>query len=175
MRYTLWQRMRVRSEESGDHAPIRSLNTAAFGRSAEADLVDTLRDTVNPLVSLVAEVGGTIVGHILFSPVSLTECEHLRVMGLGPMAVGREHQRRGVGSALVRKGLRQCQRLGCQAVVVLGHPEYYPRFGFVPAVQHSIRSEYDVPDDVFMVTELEAGALRGVSGVARYDAAFRSV
>lgn len=154
---------------------MRSLNTTAFGRSAEADLFDALRDTACPLVSLVADIGSTIVGHILFSPVSLMEYKRLRIMGLGPMAVVPEHQRRGVGSALVREGLRQCQQIGCQAVVVLGHPEYYPRFGFVPAVEHSIRSEYEAPDDVFMVTELEAGALRGVSGVARYDEAFGSV
>jgi putative acetyltransferase len=167
--------MRVRSEESRDRAAIHSLNTVSFGRLAEADLVDALRDQANPLVSLVAEIGDTIVGHILFSPVSVIPFEHLRTMALGPMAVAPEHQRKGVGSALVREGLRQCRELGCQAVVVLGQPEYYPRFGFVPAVRHLIRSEYDVPDNVFMVAELEAGALRGVSGIARYHEAFSSV
>ena len=167
--------MRVRSEESRDRAAIHSLNIAAFGRSAEADLVDVLRDTASPLVSLVADIGSAVVGHILFSPVSLMAGKHLRIMGLAPMAVAPEYQRKGVGSALVREGLRQCRELGYQAVVVLGHAEYYPRFGFVPAVQHSIRSEYEVPDDVFTVTELQAGALKDVSGVARYHEAFRSV
>lgn len=167
--------MRVRSEESRDRAAVHALNTAAFGRPAEADLVDVLRDTTSPLVTLVADIGNTIVGHILFSPVLLMEYEHLRIMGLGPMAVAPGHQRRGIGSALVRAGLRQCAQLGCQAVVVLGHPEYYPRFGFVPAVQYGIRCEYEVPDDVFMVIELEPGVLLGVSGIAHYDKAFDSV
>ena len=167
--------MRVRSEESADRAAIHSLNTAAFGGPAEADLVDSLRGKASPLVSLVADVDGAIVGHILFSPVVLLGCEHLRIMGLGPMAVAPEHQRHGVGSALVHEGLRECRQIGCQVVVVLGHPEYYPRFGFVPAVRYFIRSEYDVPDDVFMLTELEAEALRDVSGTVRYHEAFSSV
>ena len=167
--------MRVRPEESADRAAIHSLNTAAFGGPAEADLIDSLRGNASPLVSLVAIVDSAIVGHILFSPVLLLGCEHLRVMGLGPMAVAPEHQRHGIGSALVREGLRQCRELRCQVVVVLGHPEYYPRFGFVPAVRYSIRSEYDVPDDVFMLAELEAEALKDVSGIIRYHEAFSSV
>src|SRR5512147_1153717 len=114
--------MRVRSEESGDRAAIHSLNTAAFGGPAEADLVDALRDRASPLVSLVADIDNAVVGHILFSPVSLMGCERLRIMGLGPMAVAPELQRKGVGSALVREGLRQCREIGCQVVVVLGHP-----------------------------------------------------
>ena len=95
-------------------------------------------------------------------------------MGLGPMAVIPQYQRSGVGSALVREGLAQCKR-SILAVVVLGHPEYYPRFGFVRASRYAIRSEYDVPDDVFMIVELKRGALKGVSGLIRYDKAFASV
>lgn len=96
----------------------------------------------------------------------------LDLMGLAPMAVLTEHQRRGVGSALVREGLLRCKQLGRQAVVVVGHPEYYPRFGFVPASRYGIRCEYDVPDDVFMIVELVPGALRGAAGVVHYDEAF---
>ena len=95
-------------------------------------------------------------------------------MGLGPMAVVPHHQNNGIGSALVREGLKRCKELGCHAVVVIGHPEYYPRFGFVPATTYAIRSEFEVPENVFMIAELDAGALRGVSGSIRYDEAFSS-
>ena len=99
----------------------------------------------------------------------------LNLMGLGPMAVMPDYQRKGVGSALVREGLKYCKDLGSCAVVVVGHPGYYPRFGFAPASQYSLRSEYDVPDDVFMVAELENGALTAASGLVRYDDAFAGV
>ena len=105
----------------------------------------------------------------------LAERDDLSIMGLGPMAVAPDYQRKGIGSALVRAGLTSCKQLGCQAVVVLGHAEYYPRFGFAPAVRYAIRCEYDVPDDVFMIIELEPGALRGASGVVRYDEAFSDI
>jgi putative acetyltransferase len=167
--------MRIRPESEADQSAIRGVNMAAFETSVEANLVEALRGKALQLVSLVAEVDGATVGHILFSPVLLAEHPQLKVMGLGPMAVAPRHQRKGVGSALVREALEQCRQLGYRAVVVLGHPEYYPRFGFVPASKFAIRSEYDVPENVFMIAELEAGALRGVSGLIRYDAAFASV
>lgn len=99
----------------------------------------------------------------------------LRIMGLAPMAVAPEHQRRGIGSALVRAGLEQCRQLGVGAVAVLGHPAYYPRFGFVPSARFGIGSEYEVPEDVFMVLELQAGVLLSGSGTATYHAAFGGV
>jgi putative acetyltransferase len=166
---------RIRPEAEADRAAVRAVNEAAFATSLEADLIEALRDKGVRSISLVAEVAGEVVGHILFSPVSLTQHPQLDVMGLGPMAVSPEHQSKGIGSALVNHGLAACKRLGCHAVVVIGHAHYYPRFGFVPASRHALRSEYDVPDDVFMVTELAAGALRGVSGLIRYDAAFGGV
>lgn len=111
----------------------------------------------------------------MFSPVSLGEHAELKIMGLGPMAVAPEHQRKGIGSALVRAGLKRCEERGCDAVVVVGHAEYYPRFGFVPAAKRAIRCEYDVPEDVFMIFELRPGALQSVSGLVRYDEAFSNV
>ena len=167
--------MRIRPETEADRAAVRAVNEAAFETSAEADLVEALHGKGVPLVSLVAEVDGKIVGHILFSPVSLSEHAHLKVMGLGPMAVVPDRQRKGIGSALVRQGLTSCKDSGSCAVVVVGHPEYYPRFGFAPAGRYSLRCEYDVPKDVFMVTELEAGALNGASGLVLYDDAFAGV
>lgn len=165
----------IRPETDADVQAIRFVNEAAFGRPAEADLVDALRARRVVMASLVAEADGAIVGHILFSLVSLSVQPRARLAGLAPMAVIPAYQRRGIGSALVRAGLRCCMDAGCAAVIVLGHPEYYPRFGFVPAAQHGLRSEYDVPDDVFMVAELEVGALTSTSGLIRYDEAFAAV
>ena len=167
--------MRVRPETEADRAAVRAVNEAAFETDAEADLVEGLRGSGVSLVSLVAEADGEIIGHILFSPVWLNDDASLNVMGLGPMAVVPNRQRKGVGSALLRQGLICCKNLGARAVVVIGHPEYYPRFGFAPASRYSLRCEYDVPEDVFMVAELEAGALNGASGLIRYHDAFAGV
>jgi len=164
--------MLIREEREGDRASVRAVNTAAFETDAEARLVDALRERADPYVSLVAEEDGAVVGHIMFSPVVIEGSTDLRVMGLAPMAVGPGHQRRGIGSALVREGLDRCRVLGVEAVVVLGHPDYYPRFGFLTASRFGIRSEYDAPDEAFMLLELARGALDGVSGVARYHDAF---
>ena len=160
--------MRIRPEEHADAEAVREVNEAAFGSSLEADIVEKARKTAEPLVSLVAEVDGEIAGHILFSPVALNGDHSVQLMGLGPMSVVPTSQRRGIGSALVREGLAQCQSKGCSAVVVLGHPEYYPRFGFVPASRYGITSEYDVPDEVFMLLELQPGSLQDVSGQVIY-------
>jgi putative acetyltransferase len=167
--------LRIRYEVEADGPAIRAVNEAAFASSAEADLVEALRGSAVPLVSLVADSDGKIVGHILFSPVVLIGHDRLRLTGLGPMAVAPDHQRKGIGSELVREGLSQCRQLGYQGVVVLGHPQYYPRFGFVAAERYGIRSEYDVPADAFMIAELEPRALRNSAGVIRYDEAFAGV
>ena len=167
--------MRFRTEEIRDRSAVHRLNIAAFGSPAEADLIDALRDQAGPVISLVAEEDGVIVGHIFFSPVTLDGHTGLQLMGLAPMAVAPERQRTGIGSALVRAGLDACRAQGIGAVVVLGHADYYPRFGFLPASRFSIRSEYDVPEGVFMIQELTPGYLRGASGVVRYHAAFSSV
>ena len=167
--------MLVRAEEQRDWPAVHAVNVSAFETPAEANLVDALREQAQPLVSLIAEDNGAIVGHIMFSPVSLSGHPGLKIMGLAPMAVAPAHQRKGIGSALVRAGLEQCQQLGFGAVVVLGHPTYYPRFGFSSSARFGIGCEYEVPEEVFMVVELEAGCLRGASGKVRYHAAFSNV
>jgi putative acetyltransferase len=162
--------VRVRDEEPRDRAAVHELTVSAFGREAEAHLVDTLRAEARPLVSLVAEEDATIVGHVLFTPVALAGFAG-NMMGLGPLAVLPARQRRGVGTALVRAGLARCRADGVAAVVVLGHPGYYPRFGFAPAATFGIASEYDAGDS-FMAVEIVSGALRGARGVVRYHSAF---
>jgi putative acetyltransferase len=165
----------IRAEEERDWAEVHALNVSAFGTRAEADLGDALRAEATPIVSLVAEQAGAIVGHILFSPVTLSGHAGLRLMALAPMAVVPFRQRRGIGSALVRAGLECCRALNVGAVVVLGHPDYYPRFGFSPSTRFGITSEYDVPEDTFMVCELEPEFLSGIFGTIHYHAAFKSL
>lgn len=111
----------------------------------------------------------------MFSPVSLAENPGLKVMGLAPMAVQPEFQRQGIGSALVREGLEQCRQLGFAGVVVLGHPEYYPRFGFSASSRFGIDSEYEVPEEVFMAIELQPGGLGGKTGRVKFHPVFISV
>jgi putative acetyltransferase len=167
--------MMIRVERESDITSVHAVHEAAFPTSSEAFLVDGLRRMADPIVSLVAEERGRVVGHILFTPVSLDGWPDLVIMGLAPMAVLPGHQRAGIGSAMVRAGLDQCRLLSVSAIVVLGHPEFYPRFGFLPSTRFDIRSEYDVPEDVFMALELDPGSLAGVSGTVRYHDAFNAV
>jgi len=167
--------MHIRAEQPGDRDTIHTLNAEVFDTVAEARLVDALREQARPIVSLVAERAHRIVGHILFSPVSLSGHSDAKIMGLGPMAVSPEYQHQGIGSALVQEGLDRCRQLGFGAVAVLGHPGYYPRFGFLPASRFGIGCEYDVPEEVFMMRELQTGYLRGRSGTISYHAAFRQL
>jgi putative acetyltransferase len=161
----------IRPERPADVDQVRHVHLSAFDTPLEADLVDALRRDARPLVSLVADADDAIVGHIMFSPVTL-DSDPMLMMGLAPMAVVPTRQRRGIGGALVRDGLARCRALGAAAVVVVGHADYYPRFGFSAASRFHIRSEYDVPDGAFMVVELEPGILKGRSGTVRYHAAF---
>jgi putative acetyltransferase len=167
----------VRPERPGDVAAIRRVNEAAFGRAAEADLVDALRAHGRVSRSLVAEHAGVIVGHILFSPVRIdSERTSTAAIGLAPMAVLPAHQRAGVGSLLVRTGLDECRRAGHGCVVVLGHPEYYPRFGFVRASRHGLAWEgHSAPDEAFMVLPLREDAIAAGGGVVRYAPEFGQV
>ena len=166
----------VRAEAPGDFPAIRRVNESAFEQPNEAILVDALRRAAGTYLSLVSEKDGRVVGHILFTEVRVNSgAGSWDVLGLAPMAVLAEYQRQGIGSHLVRSGLEACSRQGHTVVVVLGHPSYYPRFGFVPAAAKGLRCEYPVPDEVFMVTELMPGALAGRSGLVKYRPEFAEV
>jgi putative acetyltransferase len=162
----------VRPERAEDGAAVRAVHRAAFPTDTEARLVDRLRARGQARVSLVAEADGGVVGHILFSPVSvLTPSGPCQGLGLAPLAVLPPHQRRGIGSALVREGLAACRREGCGFVVVLGHPGYYPRFGFRRASAVGLGNEYGA-DEAFMVLELQPGSLPAGGGLVRYGPEF---
>jgi putative acetyltransferase len=164
--------MTIRPELPADAEAVRAVNHAAFETTTEADLVSVLHEQAAPLISLVADESGSIVGHILFSPAALLDHPDVKIVGLAPMSVLPARQRRGIGSMLVRAGLEASAQAGVAAVVVLGHAQFYPRFGFRPASRFGITCEYDVPDEVFMARELRPGALAGRSGTVRYHPAF---
>jgi putative acetyltransferase len=166
----------IRAEETADRDATHRVVEMAFGGRTEADLVDALRENASPWISLVAIIDKQVVGHIFFSPVTIEgEKDTFEAMGLAPMAVLPEYQNRGIGSQLVREGLKECERLDFDIVVVLGHPKFYPRFGFAPASRKGLRSEYDVRDEVFMALELREGALSGRGGLVKYHPEFGKV
>jgi putative acetyltransferase len=165
----------VRKERPEDVPAIRQVNKRAFGQPVEADVVDKLRRTCEGFLSLVATNRGRVVGHILFSPATVERQDRtvLQGMGLAPMAVLPEYQRQGIGSLLVRGGLSMLRASACPFVIVLGHPEYYPRFGFERASRYGLRSQWEgVPDEAFMILVFDAPTLAGASGVVRYRSEF---
>ncbi|MEG4105135.1 N-acetyltransferase [Microcoleus sp. S13_C5] len=165
--------MDIRTENPEDVEAVRNINIAAFGRENEANLVDKLRGIASTF-SFVAVQSDRVVGHIFFSPVVVEgKCSrNLSIQGLAPFGVLPNYQRQGIGTLLIQEGLKECGRSGFQAVVVLGHPDFYPRFGFIPASRKGLRCEYDVPDEAFMVLELESGALQDCSGTVKYRSEF---
>jgi len=164
----------IRPEAADDRAAIRLVNEQAFGRLDEADIVDALRDDpwFVPELSLVAELNGSIVGHALFCEVEISEECRWTLLSLGPVAVLPELQRRGIGSQLIRAGLARAVELEYYGVVILGHPEYYRRFGFEPTDDTDIRFPGDVPPGCFMAMPLVEDGLEGVAGRVTYPKAF---
>lgn len=164
--------MTIRPETTADFASIRHVTKQAFGRPLEADIIDALRGNDRVILSLVAIHENQVAGHILFFPMSIQGEQLHPAIGLGPMAVLPQYQKQGLGSALILEGLKQLQQQQHSGVIVLGHAEFYPRFGFVPASSYGIKTDYDVPDDVFMAHELHPGALAGKSGTVIYSEEF---
>ncbi len=163
----------VRAETPSDHDSVREVNRLAFEGAGEAALVDAVRGTPRT-IALVATAGTTVVGHILFSPVEIEGGSSIAAVGLGPMAVLPEHQRRGVGTSLVGRGLEECGKLAYELVVVVGHPTYYPRFGFVRASTLGLRCEFEAPDEAFLALPLRSVPSR-IEGIVRYLPQFREI
>ena len=164
--------LEIREEHPSDVAVIRDLNKRAFEQDQEGHIVDALRSNGAALLSMVATLNGQVVGHIMYSPLVVGE---VTGAALGPMAVLPEHQRQGIGAKLVEAGNRKLKDEGCPFIIVVGHPNYYPRFGFVPANTHGIECEWEVPTDAFMLLVLNQSKLQGVAGLAKYRHEFSSV
>ena len=163
----------VREELPEDISAVRLVNVRAFGRTQEADIIDKLRQNCSDLLSLVAVRQNDVVGHILFSPATVeSEDRSVQGMGLAPIAVRPDCQRQGIGSELIRAGIEKLKSSRCAFVVVLGHLQYYPRFGFERASRYGIRSEWQVPEEAFMILMLDESEMRSVSGVAKYRPEF---
>lgn len=158
----------IRPETAADYAAVEKVVRQAFGRNTEADLVRRLRATPGyiPELALLAELDGRAAGQALFSRIRIeTPAAVLPALTLAPLAVLPALQRRGIGSALMTAGLARCRELGHRVVVLFGHPEYYPRFGFERASLHGLRAPFDAPDEAFMVCGLDAGALQDIAGM----------
>lgn len=167
----------VRAVRPDELACVHEVHRLAFdGRAGEADVVAALHAAGAAPVSLLAVLDGRrIVGHVLFSEVELDPARpDLHLVGLAPVGVLPECQNRGVGSRLIHEGLKACRQAGYDAVVVLGDPAYYSRFGFTKASEYGIGNEYGF-DDPFMAVELESGALSGANGSAKYRPEFRKL
>lgn len=168
-------RLTIRPEVPGDFPAVARVHGRAFDGEDEARLVDALRrsDAFVPGLSLVAAERAEVVGHILFTRICIKDGGVTReALALAPLAVLPERQRRAIGSALVERGLAECRRLGHRIVIVLGHPEYYPRFGFTPAGERGLRGPFPVRPEAFMVLGLVPGALDGVRGEIEYPPEF---
>ena len=163
--------MTIRERGPADDDAIRSLNDAAFGGTYESRLIVDLRDAGLASIELVSLDGTEVVGHILLSALDVTVAgKPVRSLALAPMSVQPGRQRQGVGSTLVREALRRAQHQGWRAVIVLGHPDYYPRFGFSAALARPLASPFS--SDAFMALELVPGALKGSAGRVVYPPAF---
>ena len=159
------------TERADERAAIRAVHEAAFGGCGEADLVDRLRQTEHALISLVAVLEGRIVGHILFSRMWIhNSAAPVPAVALAPVAVLPQHQRKGIGGLLIQHGLGWLRSLGERIVIVVGHHDYYPRFGFSADKARMLESPF--PPEAFMAMELSAGALDGIRGSVVYPPVF---
>ena len=173
--------LEIRPERAEDRAVIREINRLAFGGEAEPNLVDKIRESAGfiPQLSLVAVRQGRVVGHILFSLIEVRidgrPDQPWPALALAPMAVHPDFQNQGIGSALVQRGLEIGRDLGHAVIVVVGHPEYYPRFGFTSARAKGLESPFPVPDEAFLAIELVPGSFHGIKGRVVYPSAFKDV
>jgi putative acetyltransferase len=165
--------LEIREERLDDIAAVRDVNRRAFGQELEGKIFDALRSNRAALLSLVATLNGQVVGHIMYSPITVGD--DAKGAAVGPMAVLPEFQRQGIGSKLIETGNRKLKDADCPFIIVLGHADYYPRFGFEPASERGIKCEWDVPNDAFMLLILDETKMEGVSGVAKYRPEFSTL
>jgi putative acetyltransferase len=165
----------IRPESIDDLQSIWHVNKAAFAGNAEANLVDALRDCGFVDVSIVAEVDGKVVGHILFSRITIvTKSGAIDALSLAPMAVLPSHQRQGIGTMIVESGLAACREHGHRIVVVLGHPKFYPRFGFSAELARKLESPFGGGES-WMALELLQESLNGIEGRIQYSPPFMAL
>ncbi len=167
--------MQIRAETPDDVASIYFVNEQAFQQPNEAQLVDKLRKNVDFYLSLVAVLDNQIIGHIFLSPVTLDNDNTFKGLGLAPLGVLPNYQNKGIGSALVKKALELAKQTEYEMMVVLGHPHFYQRFGFSSAKEKGFLCEYPVPDDVFMLLELQTNAAQSKTGLIRYHTVFNEI
>ncbi len=161
----------IRAETKVDREAVFEVEEAAFGQSGQAHLVDALRRSSEPQISLVAEQDGRVVGHVFFSPVSFEDSSVSHGCQLSPLAVVPDLQRKGIGSALIREGLAACSSIGWTVVFLLGDPRYYSRFGFEMAANRElVHSGQD--GEYLQYLEIEAGALQATTGEVRFHPVF---
>lgn len=166
-------KIEIRKEQPEDAEAIRNVNDRAFRQSQEGQIIDRLRSACDELLSLVALIDKRVVGHILFTPATIEGFRAVRGLALAPMAVLPEFQHRGIGTKLITEALTIIRASPCPFVVVLGHADYYTRFGFQRASERRLECPWrDVPDDAFMVLILNETLMAGVTGVVRYRAEF---
>ncbi len=170
----------VRRETESDYKTVEEITTTAFkdmpfSEGNEAALISNLRKRGDfiPDLSLVAEIDGTIVGHILFTPLDIVNGNiKYKSLVLAPVSVLPDYQNQGIGSLLINEGHRVALAHGFSSAIVVGHPEYYPRFGYKTAEKFNIAPPFEMPPGVFMAIELVPGALEGVSGMAVFSDEF---
>ena len=168
--------LEIRLGTAVDAEKVYAVEAAAFGRPAEAELVQKLQQAGVDTISLVAMLDDELVGHVLFSPVTVKNEEgEFTAVALGPVAVSPDHQKEGIGSELCLRGLAACREAGYELAFVLGHVSYYPRFGFRPSAPYGLHCQFNVPVEAFMVLELVPGALQGKHGTMYYHPLFAGV
>jgi predicted N-acetyltransferase YhbS len=170
----------IRQEKEADYPFVHEVNNLAFGQDSEANLVDALRKNTEafiPELSIVATIDDEVVGHILFTRIRIIDDNHNEFgsLALAPMAVNPAYQKKGIGGRLIKSGLEKARQLNFRSIIVVGHEQYYPKFGFIPAGQWNIKAPFDVPANAFMAIELIPHGLKGVKGMVKYPIEFDGV
>jgi putative acetyltransferase len=164
----------IRTEGEKDYERVYEINKLAFQQEDESKLIENIRKGENfiPELSLVAEIDNKIVGHILFSKIQIIGSSVFESLALAPMAVIPDLQKQGIGTALINKGMKKAKEMGFDSIIVLGHSEYYPKFGFLKASKWNITCPFEVPDEAFMAIELTEKGFDGKSGTVKYPDEF---